>query len=75
MNYIEKLFETQGAIRLENSIDVFFSDFQVGRLLNVAGIRKMRGASPLKVFAAIFRLPFEGKNFYRGIVVHRYGSR
>ena len=68
MNYSEKLFETQGAIRLENSIDAFFSDFQVGRLLNVAGIRKMRGASPLKVFAAIFRLPFEGKNFYRGIV-------
>jgi hypothetical protein len=68
MNYSEKLFEEQGGIRLENSIDSFFNDFQVGRLLNVAGIRKMRGASPLKVFAAIFRLPFEGKNFYRGIV-------
>jgi hypothetical protein len=68
MNYSEKLFEEQEAIRLENTIDSFFSDFQVGRLLNGAGIRKMRGASPLKVFAAIFRLPFEGKNLYRGIV-------
>ncbi|MEJ2691101.1 MAG: transposase [Deltaproteobacteria bacterium] len=68
MNYSEKLFEEQEAIRLENTIDSFFSDFQVGRLLNGAGIRKMRGASPLKIFAAIFRLPFEGKNFYRGIV-------
>lgn len=68
MNYSEKLIEEQGAIRLENSIDSFFNDFQVGCLLNAAGIRKMRGASPLKVFAAIFRLPFEGKNFYRGIV-------
>jgi len=29
---------------------------------------RCRGAPPLKVFAAIFRLPFEGKNFYRGIV-------
>lgn len=68
MNYSEKLFEEQGAIRLENSIDSFFSDFQAGHMLNAAGIRKKRGASPLKVFAAIFRLPFEGKNFYRGIV-------
>ena len=68
MDYSEKHFEVQEAIHLENTIASFFSDFQVGRLLNVAGIRKMRGASPLKVFAAIFRLPFEGKNFYRGIV-------
>lgn len=68
MNYSEKLFEEQEAIRLENTIDSFFCDFQMGRLLNGAGIRKMRGASPLKVFVGIFRLPFEGKNFFRGIV-------
>jgi hypothetical protein len=68
MNYSEKLFEEQEVIRLENTVDSFFNDFQVGRLLNGAGIRKMRRASPLKVFAAIFRLPFEGKNYYRGIV-------
>jgi hypothetical protein len=68
LNYSEKLFEEQEAIRLENTIDSFFSDFQVGRLLNGAGIPKMRGAPLLKVFAAIFRLSFEGKNFCRGIV-------
>ena len=67
MEYSQKPFEKQEAIRLENSIDYFFTDFQVGRLLNGAGIRKLRGASPLKVFGAIFRLPFEGHNFFRGI--------
>ncbi len=30
-------------------------------------MRKLRGTSPLKVFGAIFRLPFEGNNFFRGI--------
>ena len=55
MNYSEKLLEEQEAIRLENTIDSFFNYFQVGRLLNVASIRNMRGASPLKIFAAIFR--------------------
>ena len=67
MEYSQKPFEEQEAIRLENSIDSFFTDFQVGRLLNGAGIRKLRGASPLKVFGVIFRLPFEGHNFFRGI--------
>lgn len=33
MKYSEKLFEAQEAIRLENTIDSFFSDFQVGRRL------------------------------------------
>ena len=36
-------------------------------MLNDSGIRKLRGASPLKVFGAIFKLPFDGKNFFRGI--------
>ena len=68
MEYIQKLQEQQEAIRLENTIDSFFSDFQLGNLLNAFGIRKLRGASPLKVFGAIFKLPFDGKNFFRGIV-------
>lgn len=68
MQHTQKLFEEQEAIRLESTIDSFCADFQVGRLLNDAGVRKRRGASPLKVFKAIFRLPFEGKNFFRGIV-------
>jgi hypothetical protein len=67
MYYNQKLFEEQEAIRLDNTIDSFVSDFQVGRLLNGAGIRKLRGTSPLKIFNAIFKLPFEGKNFFRGI--------
>jgi hypothetical protein len=67
MEYNQKLQEQQEAIRLKNTIDSFFSDFQVGRLLNGAGIRKLRGTSPLKIFGTIFRLPFEGNNFFRGI--------
>lgn len=67
MEYSQKPVEEQEAIRLENSIDSFFTDFQVGRLLNGAGIRKLRGASPLKVFGAIFELPFKRHNFFRGI--------
>ena len=67
MNYSKKLFEEREAIRLENTIDSFFCDFQGGRLLNGAGIRKLRGTSPLKIFGTIFRLPFEGNNFFRGI--------
>jgi len=67
MDYNQKLQEQQEAIRLENTIDSFFSDFQVGRLLNGTGIRKLRGAPPLKIFGAIFRLPFEVCNFFRGI--------
>ena len=67
MEYIQKLQEQQEAIRLENTIDSFFGDFQLGHLLNAAGICKLRGALPLKVFGAIFKLPFEGNNFFRGI--------
>lgn len=67
MKYNQILEEEQEAIRLENTIDSFFSDFQVGRLLNSAGICKLRGTSPLKIFGTIFRLPFEGNNFFRGI--------
>ncbi len=67
MEYIQKLQEQQETIRLENTIDSFFSDFQLGNLLNASGIRKLRGASPLKVFGAIFKLPFDGNNFFRGI--------
>ena len=47
MEYIQKLAEQQEAIRLENTIDSFFNDFQLGHLLNAAGICKLRGASPL----------------------------
>jgi len=49
VEYIQKLQEHQETIRLENTIDSFFSDFQLGNLLNASGIRKLRGASPLKL--------------------------
>ncbi|MDX2433237.1 MAG: transposase [Desulfobacterales bacterium] len=58
----------QEAIRLHSKIDTFFDNFTIGTLLNKAGIRKMRGVSPVMLLKAIFILPFEGNNFFRGIV-------
>jgi hypothetical protein len=58
----------QEAIRLHNKIDTFFDNFTIGTLLNRAGIRKLRGVSPIMLLKAIFILPFEGDNFFRGIV-------
>lgn len=58
----------QEAIRLHNKIDTFFDNFTIGTILNRSGIRKMRGISPVKLLKAIFILPFEGNNFFRGIV-------
>ena len=60
--------ELQEAGRIDDRIASFFHDFRIGTLLNKAGIKKPRGASPLALFAAIFLLPFSGANFYRGIV-------
>jgi len=61
--------EQQETIHLHNKIDTFFDNFTVGTLLNKAGIRKMRGKSPVMLLKAIFILPFEGNNFFRGIVI------
>lgn len=58
----------QEAIRLHNKIDTFFDNFTIGTLLNKSGIRKTRGISPVTLLKAIFILPFEGNNFFRGIV-------
>lgn len=68
MDITKQLQEQQEANRLNNRIHSFFSDFKFGVLLNKCGIKKLRGASPLALFSAIFLLPFEGNNFYRGIV-------
>ena len=62
--------ERQQAKRLQGRISSFFGDFQIGTLLNKSGIRKLRGVSPLTLFSVIFMLPFEGNNFYRGIVTN-----
>ncbi len=58
----------QEAIRLHNKIDTFFDNFTISTTLNRSGIRKMRGISSVKLLKAIFILPFEGNNFFRGIV-------
>ena len=63
--------EQQEAKRLHDRISSFMEDFKVGTLLGGSGIRKLRGAKPLAVFAAIFTLPFGGVNFSRGIVNNR----
>ena len=67
---IDTLFvrELQEDGRIDDRIDTFFHEFRIGTLLNKAGIKKLRGASPKALFAAIFLLPFIGANFYRGIV-------
>lgn len=62
--------EQQEAKRLQSRILSFFGDIQIGTLLNKSGVRKLRGASPLTLFSVIFMLPFEGNNFYRGIVTN-----
>ena len=54
--------------QIADRVATFFDDFQVGTLLNKAGIKKLRGATPRAVFTAIFLLPFIGANVSRGIV-------
>ncbi|BCO07979.1 transposase [Desulfolithobacter dissulfuricans] len=68
MKSIPNSQKQQEAIRLHHRIDSFFDNFAIGTLLNRAGIRKIRGASPLVLLKAIFVLPFENNNFFRSIV-------
>ncbi|MGI6655224.1 MAG: IS4 family transposase [Desulfobulbus sp.] len=68
MDHTRNYQEQQEAKRLQNRISSFLEDFKVGTLLSGSGIRKVRGAKPLVVFATIFSLPFCGVNFSRGIV-------
>ena len=62
--------EQQEAKQLQSRISSFIENFKIGTLLNKSGIRKLRGASPLTLFSVIFMLPFEGNNFFRGIVTN-----
>ena len=68
MDSTKQFQEQQEAKHLNSKISSFVADFQIGTLLNKSGIKKVRGASPLSLFNAIFMLPFEGNNFFRGIV-------
>ena len=70
MDITEKHRAQQEAKRLENRISSFKENFKIGTLLNNSGIRKLRGVSPLTLFTVIFMLPFEGYDFYRGIVTN-----
>ena len=58
----------QEAMQVQDRISSFMKGFKVGTLLHRNGIRKLRGATPLTVFAAIFSLPFSGMSFSQGIV-------
>ncbi|MCW5213588.1 transposase, partial [Desulfobulbus sp. TB] len=68
MDITEKHRAQQEAKRSENRISSFKENFKAGTLLNNSGIRKLRGVSPLTLFTVVFMLPFEGVDFYRGIV-------
>lgn len=68
MNSTNKFEIAQEAARLQTTVRMFFDNFSIGTLLNRSGIKKLKGASPLAIFEAIFMLAFRGHNFYRGIV-------
>jgi len=70
MDITKQYQERQEAKQLQSRISSFIGDCQIGTLLNKSGIRKLKGVSPLLLFSAIFQLPFEGNNFYRGIVTN-----
>lgn len=68
MDITRQYQDQQEAKRLQSRITSFIDGFQIGTLLNKSGIRKLRGVSPLILFSTIFMLPFEGNNYFRGIV-------
>ena len=70
MDITEKHRAQQEAKRLENRISSFKENFRIGTLLNNSGIRKLRGVPPLTLFTVVFMLPFEGVDFFRGIVTN-----
>ena len=53
------------------TLDQYFSDFKIGTLLNRSGITKTKGASPLTIFTALFKLAFCKTNLYEGIVKNK----
>ena len=71
MLHSKKASQIQDDIRIHGKIDDFFKRFRMGTLLHRNGIRKRNGHSPMILLNAIFRLPFSGHNFFRGIVLNR----
>jgi hypothetical protein len=64
MKATTSLIEDQG---VRTRIEKFLAEFKVGTLLNSAGIRKLRGISPLLALKTIFELAFCGRNIFSGI--------
>jgi hypothetical protein len=71
MNIGKQFDEQQEVKHPQSGIPLFINGFQVGAMLNLSGIRKLRGVSPLALFLAIFLLSFEGNNFFQGIVKNK----
>ena len=67
MDSTKQYQEQQEAKRLQSKISSFIGDVKIGTLLNKSGTRKLRGMSPLTLFAVIFMLPFEGVIFLKGL--------
>lgn len=70
MDLTKQYQEQQEANELQSRISSFIDKHRLGTLLNNCGIRKLRGVSPLMLYTVIFLLPFEGNNFFRGIVTN-----
>ena len=69
-NFITEQNQTVNTEKL-GIFDNFFSEFKIGRLLNMSGISKTKGATPVVVFTIVFNLAFTGKNFFQGIVKNK----
>lgn len=68
MNNSKQYRIQQEAKTQRDRVASFLKNLKVGTLLQGNGIRKMRGVPPLTLFTTIFLLPFEGVNFFQGIV-------
>jgi hypothetical protein len=69
-NFITEQNQTVNTEKL-GVFGIFFSEFKIGSLLNMSGISKTKGATPLVVFTIVFNLAFTGKNFFQGIVKNK----
>lgn len=71
MKAITSLAEDQG---VRTRIEGFLTEFKIGTLLNRAGIRKIRGISPLLALRTVFELAFLGRNIYTGVHLNETAS-
>ena len=57
---------------VQGRIDQFMTKFKIATLLNLSGMREVRGISPACVVRGFFQLAFVGRNIYPG--VHTSGT-